>query len=89
MRIRFEYNYNMEYYLKTVSFITIKGQGVWDVAEYNLASEYINSDFENVKEFCLNYFYTELDIDDHSIEFNKTDLQELEEYFEEYKTCYL
>lgn len=85
MRIRFEYNYNMEFFFRTHSEITIKGNGIWDVDEEELALEYDNSEIENFEEFCLKYFYDELldDLNDDSIKFNLDDLKLLENYCNE------
>ena len=86
MQIRFEYNYNMEFIFRTHSELTIKGDGIWTVDEYELALEYDNSKVENFEEFCLKYFYDELlnDINDDSIKFNSDDLKQLEQFIIEY-----
>lgn len=82
MRIRFEYNYNMEYYFHTYSELTINGSGIWDLDEQNFASEvYSNKkDDETFEEYCLNYFDNELNLYDNSIKFNLEDLKQLENY---------
>ena len=80
MIIRFEYNYDMEYWYKTYSNISIKGQGEWDVAEDELSLEYSKSKYKDFKYFIEDYFDRELDIDPDYIHFNEEDLNKLKKY---------
>ena len=80
MRIRFEYNYKMEYCLTTYSYMFIKGLGEWNVAEDELSIEYSKSKCKDFKYFIEDYFDGELDIDSDCIHFNEEDLNELKKY---------
>jgi hypothetical protein len=80
MIIRFEYNYDMEYWLTTYSYMFIKGQGEWDVTEDELSLEYSKSKCKDFKYFIEDYFDRELDINPDYIHFNEEDLNELEKY---------
>lgn len=80
MIIRFEYNYNMEYWYKTYSNMSIKGQGEWNVDEDELSLEYSKSNCEDFEDFINNYFDRELDINPDYIHFNEENLNELKKY---------
>lgn len=87
MIIRFEYNYNMEYLLTAHSKLTIEGTGEWDVNEEEFAEEFLTSkeDYKTFEDYCLNYFWMTLDINDNAIKFNSKDLEVLEKYCKEYQ----
>lgn len=80
MNIRFKYNYDVEFYLRTNSRIIIEGTGQWEVNEDDIAYEFEIDPEENFIEFCKNYFWYQLDIDPDRIEFNLDDLKQLEKY---------
>lgn len=80
MNIRFKYNYDVEFLLRTNSRIIIEGTGQWEVNEEDIAYEFEIDPEENFIEFCKNYFWYQLDIDPDRIEFNLGDLKQLEKY---------
>ena len=80
MNIRFKYNYDVEFLLRTNSRIVIEGTGQWEVNEEDIAYEFEIDPEENFIEFCKNYFWYQLDIDPDRIEFNLEDLKQLEKY---------
>ena len=86
MKIRFEYDYCMEFILKTHSNLIISGKGEWYVDEIDLAEEYCVSDncIESI-DFIKNYFYTELDEDPDNFIFNSDDIESLCKFLEDYK----
>ena len=89
MKIRFEYNYCMEFILKTYSNLTISGKGEWDVDEIDLAEEYcVNNDCIESIDFIKNYFWITLDKDPDNFIFNLDDIESLCEFLEYYKADY-
>lgn len=80
MNIRFKYNYDVEFLLRTNSRIIIEGTGQWEVNEEDFVYEFEIDPEENFIEFCKNYFWYQLDIDPDRIEFNLDDLKRLEKY---------
>lgn len=86
MKVRFEYNYNAEFYFKTFSNLAISGKGEWYVDEIDLAEEYcINNDNIESIDFIKNYFWEELDKDPDNFIFNSNDIESLSEFLECYK----
>lgn len=83
MKIRFDYNYQMKYLLKTWSNLDIKGKGEWDVNVHELSEEFCISNLE-FNDFLKEYFQEELDIAGEVV-FNKEDIKILSEYCTEYK----
>lgn len=83
MKIRFDYEYQMEYILKTWSDLHIKGEGEWNVNVYELSEEFCTSDLE-FDDFLREYFQEELNIEGEVV-FNKEDIKVLSEYCIEYK----
>ena len=87
MKIRFEYNYNIEFLFRTHSELSIKGSGIWDVDEESFAYEFFKDD-KTIEEYCLKYFDDEQllsDLNDNSIKFNPEDLKQLENFCNSYK----
>ena len=86
MKIKFKYNYNMEFCLKTYSNLVISGEGEWNIDEIDLAKEYCESDYESPIDFIENYFWIELSIDPDYFIFDSDDIKLLNEFLKHYKT---
>lgn len=82
MLVEFKYKHHLEYIYEVYSNISITGDGVWDVDEFDL-SEFIKSENEDklsFKEFIIyikNYFYNELDMDPDFCIFDEEDIKKL------------
>ena len=88
MKIRIDCKFQMEYLMKTYSNLEIQGTGKWDIDQYELAEEFINSDFENFDDFLEDYLYNfnGLDLDSALIiTFNENDLEVLRNFVTIYK----
>lgn len=86
MKIRFKYDYYMEFILKTHSNLIISGKGEWNVDEIELAEEYcVNNDYIKSIDFIKNYFWITLDKNPDNLIFNSDDIKLLCEFLEYYK----
>ena len=86
MKIKFKYNYNIEFCLKTNSNLVISGEGEWNVDEIDLAEEYCESDYESPIDFIKNYFWIDLNYDPDYFIFDSDDIKLLNEFLKHYKT---
>ena len=84
MKIKFDYNYSMEFCLRTYSVLSIKGKGEWNVDEDELIEEW-NPKEHDIIDFIKEYFWMTLDVNPDSIIFDKEDLDELVKYMKMYK----
>ena len=80
MTVRVKFEYKMEYYLKTWSYLEVNGSGFWQVNEEELAKEFDDSEYEDFKEF-LDFYFTDfkgLDLDNIVLTVDEDDLKRLE-----------
>lgn len=93
MTIKVTFHYNMEYYLKTWSEISLLGTGLWTVNAEELSEEWVKyleeggTENPTFKDFLEDYFhsFSGLDFDD-SMQFSidEEDLKHLETYCKRY-----
>ena len=83
MKIKFDYNYSMEFCFKTHSLLLIKGKGEWNVEADELTEEW-NPKERDAIDFIEEYFWIMLNIDPDSIIFDKEDLDRLVKYMKTY-----
>lgn len=86
MTVKVNFEYKMEYFLKTWSDLNIKGLGFWQVSEEELAYEFYDSEYTDFKEF-LNFYFTDfsgLNLDNIVLTVDEKDLKRLENKVKQY-----
>lgn len=86
MIVRVKFQYEMEYWMKTWSNLSVEGNGFWTVNEDELAIEFSESEYTDFKEFLNFYFkdFSGLDLDNINLSINEEDLKYLEEEIKSY-----
>ena len=80
MTVKVNFEYKMEYFIKTWSDLEVSGTGFWQVNEEELAQEFDDSEYEDFKEF-LDFYFTDfngLDLDNIVLTVDEDDLKRLE-----------
>ena len=86
MKLSVKFKYEMEYFMKTWSELSVEGTGFWRVNTEELFEEFNDSEYDNIKEF-LDFYFTDfsgLDLGDIVLTIDEEDLEKLESEYNYY-----
>lgn len=84
MILKVKFKYEMEYFMKTWSELSVEGTGFWRVNTEELFEEFNDSKYDNLKEFLDFYFFSGLDLGDIVLTIDEEDLEKLESEYNYY-----
>jgi hypothetical protein len=81
MTVKVNFEYKMEFFMKTWSDLAVNGSGFWQVNEEEFAWEFSDSKYEDFKKFLEEYFvsFSGLDLGDIVLTVDEDDLKRLED----------